>query len=99
MRSLGQSCFNTVTKKKICIFGFAFKKGVKQVGNKSTVVTDLWKVSRVVTTELSLTFLKLALGVFIEISVGPFTVEASHDFFEFEGFNLTWELGQKVAKR
>ncbi len=75
-------------------FGIGFRKGIKQTGNTSSVVTDLWKLDRVIRTDLSLTFLKLALGVFFEIGIDPLKIEISHEFISFGGINFTWTLGK-----
>ena len=75
-------------------FGIGFEKATTLVGAQSQVVQDLWIVSKVISTELELTFLQLALSLFFEAGAGPFKFSVSWEFFSWDGITLTWQLSE-----
>jgi hypothetical protein len=76
-------------------FGFAFEQ---LTDDNNSEIEDLWVVSKVIKAEFELSFLKLALSLFFEVGVGPVKLELEYGFFDWDGIQLSWELGQLVAE-
>jgi hypothetical protein len=76
-------------------FAIGFKQGVD--ATTSNTVTDLWKVQIQVKNDIEVTFLKLALGLFFDVGIGPFTFSFEYEFFEYEGIRMVWALADNLA--
>ena len=73
--------------------------GFKQAMDAKTgaPVTDMWVVQKLIKNDIEVTFLKLALGLFFDVGIGPFTISFEYEFFEYEGIRLVWALAENFA--
>ena len=55
-------------------------------------IADLYAVKFKRDVALELRFLKMALGIFLEMGIGPFTHEWNWDLLGFDGIRLRWTL-------
>ena len=76
-------------------FSIAFKEGIDPKTESS--VTDVWRAQFLVESSIEVTFLKLALGLFFEVGIGPFTFSVAYEFFEYEGIKFKWPLADNIA--
>ncbi len=82
-------------------FPVKFAIGFKQAMDVATnaPVTDMWVVQKLIKNDIEVTFLKLALGLFFDVGIGPFTVSFEYEFFEYEGIRLVWALAEGFASQ